>query len=100
MITGQSTDSHPSQTATEFAVTGMTCANCARHVTEAIQSVPAVASASVQLEAGRATVRWQSPPNPAAVINAVEKAGYEARPIDSENIKAGTLSSPLADWQT
>jgi Cu+-exporting ATPase len=100
MIAGQATVSPSTQTATEFAVTGMTCANCARHVTEAIQSVPAVASASVQLEAGRATVRWQSPPNPAAVINAVAKAGYEARPIDSENATGGPPSSPLADWQT
>jgi len=35
--------------AAELAISGMTCANCARHVTEAIQSVPVVQSASVNL---------------------------------------------------
>jgi len=66
---------------TEFAITGMTCANCARHVTEAIQSVPGVHSATVRLEANRAAVRWASgaEPDVAAVIRAVEEAGFEAR---------------------
>ena len=36
-------------TGTELAITGMTCGNCARHVTEAIQSVPGVRSATVRL---------------------------------------------------
>jgi len=54
-----------SPAATELLVTGMNCQNCARHVTEAIQNVPGVRSASVSLEAGRASVRW----NPGAVRN-------------------------------
>ena len=36
---------------TELAITGMTCANCARHVTEAIQSMPGVRTVTVRLEA-------------------------------------------------
>src|SRR6266513_2324499 len=43
----------------EFAVSGMNCNNCARHVTEAIQDVAGVAGAAVRLEEGRATVRWK-----------------------------------------
>src|SRR6266567_8724087 len=43
----------------EFTITGMNCNNCARNVTEAIQSVPGVTSAVVRLEEGRAMVRWQ-----------------------------------------
>ena len=68
---------------TELLVTGMTCQNCARHVTEAIQSVPGVRSASVSLEAGRATVRWNAdaPADVPAVVSAVAAAGYEAKPI-------------------
>ena len=66
---------------TELEVTGMTCGNCARHVTEALQSVPDVQSAQVQLDAGAASVQWKagSAPNPAAVIEAVKHAGYDAK---------------------
>ena len=69
----------------KLAVNGMTCSNCARHVTEAIQSVPGVHSASVVLEKGRASVRWDpgTAVNIPAVITAVEKAGYEAKPIET-----------------
>ena len=45
---------------TELLVTGMNCANCARHVTDALQGVPGVASADVSLQEGRARVRWQA----------------------------------------
>jgi len=70
---------------TELLVTGMTCTNCARHVTEAIQSVPGVRSASVTLDAGRASVRWaaDAPTDVAAVLSAVKAAGYEAKPVEA-----------------
>src|SRR5262245_20700226 len=57
----------------------MSCANCVRHVTEAIQSVPGVSRAAVDLERGTAEVRWVSEgqKNVPAVVNAVTKAGYE-----------------------
>jgi len=42
---------------TEFLIGGMTCANCARQVTEAIQNVPDVRSAQVSLGNKKATVR-------------------------------------------
>jgi Cu+-exporting ATPase len=86
--------------ATELLVGGMTCNNCARHVREALQSVPHVASASVQLEAGRASVRWQGAPNLPALMKAVKDAGYEAQPTETTP-KESTKSkwSPLAGWQ-
>ncbi|MDB6018043.1 MAG: Cu+-exporting ATPase [Pedosphaera sp.] len=96
---------HSTQTAagllTELSVNGMTCGNCARHVTEAIQSVPGVTSASVRLDAGRAAVRWQSAPDLPAVVAAVQAAGYEATPLETEGPKAQQRSawSPLAGWQ-
>src|SRR5438046_1333303 len=43
---------------TELAISGMTCGNCARHVTEALQSVPGVRSANVKLDKQQASVRW------------------------------------------
>jgi Cu+-exporting ATPase len=57
----------------------MTCGNCARHVTEAIQSVPDVRSATVSLPRNNAVVRWHTSANVPAVVQAVHNAGYEAK---------------------
>ena len=84
---------------TELLINGMTCQNCARHVTEAIQGTPGVRSASVSLERKSASVRWnpEAPKNIAAVITAVQNAGYEAkaRQIGID----GHPASPSGDWQ-
>jgi len=40
-------ENSPAAPATELLVSGMTCNNCARHVTEAIQNVPGVHSAAI-----------------------------------------------------
>ncbi|MEI9962059.1 MAG: cation transporter [Limisphaerales bacterium] len=63
----------------------MTCNNCARHVTEAIQSIPEVHSASVSLANKSASVRWNSGAthNVAAIVKAVAKAGYEVKEIEA-----------------
>jgi len=68
---------------TELRVSGMTCNNCARHVTEAIQGVAGVQSAAVSLLQSGASVRWHSAEtkNVSAVLAAVSKAGYEASVI-------------------
>jgi P-type Cu+ transporter len=69
----------------------MNCQNCARHVTEAIQDVPGVRSATVLLEAGRASVRWDSgaEQNISALIAAVKKAGYTATEIQADAATGG-----------
>jgi len=74
----------PSPVSTELLVKGMTCNNCARHVTEAIQSVPGVRSASVMLEAGRATARWnaEAQADVSALLVAIKNAGFEAKAIE------------------
>ena len=59
-----------------FLVTGMTCANCVRHVTQAVTSVAGVESVTVDLEAGTATV--QGNPDASVVIAAIVDAGYLA----------------------
>ncbi len=61
---------------TTFNVTGMTCANCVRHVTEAVESVAGVESVDVNLESATATVEGSADTN--AVIAAIVAAGYEA----------------------
>ena len=84
---------------TTLQVNGMSCNNCARHVTEAIQGVPGVRSATVQLEAGRASVRWNAdaPQNIPAVIAAVKKAGYAAKEILADVSGGGEIRHP--GWQ-
>ena len=77
---------------TELQVEGMTCNNCARHVTEALQSVPGVRSAGVALAAGRASVRWAAPaaPDAAQLVAAIKRAGFVARPVTATTDRAST----------
>jgi len=67
----------------ELTVSGITCNNCARHVTEALQAVPGVRSVSVNVETRRASVRWVegSEVNPTALLSALDSAGYPAEPV-------------------
>jgi Cu+-exporting ATPase len=92
-------DSPKNSGATELLVGGMNCNNCSRHVTEAIQSVSGVRSATVLLEAGRASVRWNSSDeqNVSAVIEAVQKAGYTAKEIQADTSAGGETKH--ASWQ-
>ena len=48
---------------TRLVVKGMTCSNCVRHATEALQGIGGVASVSVTLEPGRAEVFWEPAAN-------------------------------------
>jgi Cu+-exporting ATPase len=84
-------------TTTELRVNGMTCNNCARHVTEAIQGVAGVQSASVSLQTAAASIRWNSAAgkNVSAVLAAIAKAGYEAKEI-SPDVSA---QSKQSHWQ-
>src|ERR1700691_2946681 len=79
----------------ELAITGMTCANCARHVMEALQSVPGVDRAEVALDQGRAGVRWKpgATPDLAALSAAVSAAGYGAK------LATAKSQSPRNAWR-
>jgi Cu+-exporting ATPase len=72
---------------TDLVITGMNCANCARHVTEALQSVAGVDRAEVFLGESRARVRWRSEATPdlPALSTAVRAAGYDAKPVAKES---------------
>ena len=78
---------------TEFQIDGMTCGNCARHVTDAIQSVPEVRGAAVSLEQRKAIVRWNGSQNVPSVLQAVQKAGYDAKEMTH------APHARHADWQ-
>ena len=58
-------------------VEGMTCASCVGRVERALKAVPGVASAAVNLATERADLRLNAPVPRAALVAAVEKAGYQ-----------------------
>jgi copper chaperone len=66
-------------TETTLRITGMSCGNCVRHVTEALRGVPGVGAVEVVLAEARAKVVHDAARAPvAALIAAVEEAGYQA----------------------
>ncbi|OGA72135.1 MAG: hypothetical protein A3G81_32600 [Betaproteobacteria bacterium RIFCSPLOWO2_12_FULL_65_14] len=57
-------------------IKGMTCEHCVHAVTKALKGVAGVDSVSVDLGAGRARIDGAA--DPASLVRAVEKQGYEA----------------------
>lgn len=60
-----------------YAISGMTCDNCVRHVTEAIESVRGVTNVHVDLVGQQAQVHGEV--SDSAIAEAVSEAGYEVR---------------------
>jgi len=59
-------------------VAGMTCGGCARSVEKKLTATPGVASASVDLEGGKATVQYDpSRTEVARLVEAIEQLGFE-----------------------
>src|SRR3954463_16070131 len=85
---------------TELRVRGMTCQNCARHVREALQAVPGVAQATIDLEGESAAIRWETQPNTEAAVKAVVEAGYEAGVIENRETNPKTIPSLWSGWGT
>ena len=61
----------------DLKISGMSCGACVQHVTKALQSVPGVASAVVDLAAQSARVQGQGL-DVAQLQAAVEEEGYQA----------------------
>src|SRR5687767_8252354 len=91
-------DPRSNASTTDLSVSGMTCNNCVRHVTEALQGVSGVRSVTTQLETGSAQVRWKDPKarNVEALLSALEEAGYKGAIRTSEGASPW---SPLAGWR-
>jgi len=65
-------------------ITGMTCAGCARNVENALKKTPGVFAAEVNLMTEQAAVEYdRAATDPAALAEAVSKAGYEATEIET-----------------
>jgi copper chaperone CopZ len=64
-------------TTTTLKVIGMSCGGCAGNVEKALKGVVGVASATVNLKAGKASVEYDpTKTNDTALAKAVKNAGY------------------------
>ncbi|MGE5319392.1 MAG: heavy metal translocating P-type ATPase [Hyphomicrobiaceae bacterium] len=79
-------------------ISGMTCASCSARVEKALNKVPGVLDASVNLATERATVKLAQGTSAAALIAAVERAGYGAQLPQSAAAIPATPARMLPDW--
>lgn len=63
---------------TELKIDGMTCGHCVAAVKKALEKVPGVTAAEVELASGRARVDGE--PSLDALMAAVQDEGYRAAP--------------------
>ncbi|QDQ96215.1 heavy-metal-associated domain-containing protein [Tomitella fengzijianii] len=63
---------------TEFSVTGMSCGHCEGAVREEVETLPGVEVVSVSAQDGKLVISSAQPVDDAAVISAVDEAGYQA----------------------
>ncbi|MBU9688743.1 heavy metal translocating P-type ATPase [Burkholderia multivorans] len=82
----------------DLDIGGMTCASCVSRVEKALENVPGVTHASVNLATERASVRAAGPLDADALIAAVATAGYRATlaAAPSAGAKAAASSIPAA----
>lgn len=65
---------------TVLHVEGMSCQNCARHVREAIQGLPGISHARVDLDKAQAVVKWKNgDASEEELLKALEEAGYPSQ---------------------
>jgi copper chaperone CopZ len=60
-----------------YTVTGMTCDHCVRAVSHEVEKLPGVTAVDVDLSTGLVTIRSEEELDRAAVVAAVDEAGYE-----------------------
>ena len=85
----------------QYNVTGMSCAACSTRVEKAVKKVPGVTSCSVSLLTNSMGVEGTA--SPAAILSAVQEAGYGASPKNASSSKASDASADLdalADRET
>ncbi|MCK0111760.1 heavy-metal-associated domain-containing protein [Ornithinimicrobium sp. F0845] len=61
-----------------YAVTGMTCGHCESAVREEVSQIPGVEQIDVSASTGTLAITAGGPVDDAAVIAAVDEAGYQA----------------------
>ncbi|TAJ33259.1 heavy metal translocating P-type ATPase [Bosea sp. (in: a-proteobacteria)] len=87
----------PEQQRVELSVSGMTCASCVGHVEKALRAVPGVIDANVNLATEQASVTALAGGDLVpALVAAVAKAGYEAKPVAPDDGRAADGHDPAA----
>jgi copper chaperone len=66
-------------TTTTITVDGMTCGHCESAVKTEVGKLAGVTDVSVDLASGQVTIVSETTPDAAALVEAVEEAGYEVR---------------------
>ena len=77
----------------QYNVTGMSCAACSARVEKAVKKVPGVTSCSVSLLTNSMGVEGTA--SPAAILSAVQEAGYGASPKNASASKTSDASADL-----
>jgi Cu+-exporting ATPase len=73
----------------EIGIGGMTCANCSARVERALNKLPGVIEANVNLATERASVRFAAATlGSDDITRTIEATGYEPRPLDGEDSEA------------
>lgn len=62
----------------EYQVTGMTCGHCEMSIREEVGQIPGVEEIRVSAQTGKLVVASSEPVDDAAVLAAVDEAGYTA----------------------
>jgi len=65
----------------ELQVSNMSCGNCVKHVTHALQEINGVQKVEVDLAKGLAVVEGDLPADLSPLIAALEEEGYPAKVI-------------------
>ena len=81
-VTEQESKAAPAAATLDMGISGMTCASCAGRVEKALNRVPGVTAAAVNLATERARVSFAGTPDAKAVADAIEAAGYEPRTVE------------------
>ena len=76
-------------------IQGMTCPNCEKIVTQALEELPGISEVVVNKDENRGTLEADlSLIDPSQIIQVIEEAGYSAQIIEDENFKSHQIQTP------
>ena len=99
-MTTETKEHEQEQISQTFAVKGMTCASCVRHVEGALLKVDGVETADVNLATERVTISVQPDVTVRELRSSVQASGYElTRQIDEASMLVGTAITSVTQME-